>query len=192
MTVEPLVYMDSDSVIDVLKFNQHLATKEPHLKIQDFQYKKQHIEYCVKLLKAAEYKDITLLTSSLTIAEVWHIGQRPPSEEEKRIIMSVLTSGKVFTLVPDSYFVAIRARDLAWKYNIQLKGADAIQVASALEANCIEYVTNDKPILSNKDALKKLGLNAINGHFTSALPPSYTQPLLDTPEGEQDNEKREL
>ncbi len=96
MIIEPLVYMDSDSVIDALKFNQRAITKEPHLKIQDFQYKKQHIEFCAKLLKAAEYNELTLLTSTLTVAEVWHIGKKPPSEEEKRIIMSVLSSGKIF------------------------------------------------------------------------------------------------
>lgn len=153
MIIDPLVYMDSDSVIDALKFNQRVATKEPHLKIQDFHHKKQHIEYCAKILKAAEYNELTLLTSTLTIAEVWHIGEKPPSEEEKRIIMSVLTSGKIFKLVPDSYFVAIRARDLAWKHNIELKGADALQVASALEAQCIELITNDGQILRQKDKI---------------------------------------
>lgn len=199
MIVEPKIYIDAQGIVDALKHNQFAVIpraegvnlKDAPYYIQDFHYKKLHVEYCSKLLKAAEYNELTLLTSSLSIAEVWHLGKnaKPPTEEDKRVIMSVLSSGRVIKIVTDSIFVAERARDLSWKYGIELKGGDAIHVATALEANCIEFITDDKGILGQKEKIKKLGLNVINAQQTSGLPVSFTQPLLDTPsEDEELNE----
>ncbi len=78
---------------------------------------------------------------------------------------------------------------MAWKHNIELKGGDALQVASALEAKCIELITGDKVILDQKDKINRLGINVINAHFTASLPKSYTQPLLDTLNEEKEDEK---
>src|SRR5688500_9797572 len=127
------IYMDANAIIDTLKADLFLkAPKIPGAKpheqpyfVDNFPKKKLHLEYCAKLIKAARNGKIDLLTSTLTLAEVWHIGTKPPSEEDKRIIESTLTSGVVFKLVPDSYFIGRRARDLAWINGIVLTGADA-------------------------------------------------------------------
>ena len=202
MIIEPKIYMDANAIIDAIKHNQFVITPKvegvkledrPYF-IQDFIHKKQHVEYCSKLLKAAEYNELTILTYSLSVAEVWHLGKnkknpKQPTEEEKRVIMSVLSSGKIIKLVTDSIFVAERARDLSWKYGIELSGADAIHVASALEANCIEFITNDKGILDQKEKIKKLGLNVINAQQTSGLPANFHHPLYDS---SSDSENEEL
>lgn len=189
MIIEPKIYIDAQGIVDALKHNQFEVTprvegvklQDAPYYIQDFNFHKQHIEYCSKLLKAAEYNNLTLLTSSLSIAEVWHLGKnaKPPSEEDKRIIMSVLSSGRIIKIVTDSIFIAEKARDLSWKYGIELTGNDAIHVATALEANCIEFITNDKGILGQKEKIKKLGLNVINAHHTSGLPANFYHPLYD-------------
>jgi predicted nucleic acid-binding protein len=205
MSIEPKIFMDAESIIDTMKYHRFqevprktgVKLEDAPYFIQDFQYKQQHIEYCAKLLKAAEYRHLTLLTSTLSVAEVWHLGKsrknpQPPSEEDKRIISSVLTSGVIFKLVSDSYFIAEKARDLCWKYEMELTGGDAIQVASALESNCIEFITNDKGILKNNAKLMKLGLKVINGQNTSALPANFYHPLLDSAETDEVLEASEI
>ncbi len=86
----------------------------------------------------------------------------------------------MFKLVQDSIFVAERARDLRWKHNIRLKGADAIHVASAIEAQSTEFLTWDTDISKPKvaDKLKVLasfGISVITPKQTKLLPPLYSE-----------------
>jgi hypothetical protein len=84
----------------------------------------------------------------------------------------------MFKLVQDTIFVAERARDLRWKHNIKLSGMDAIHVASAIEAQCTEFLTWDRGINKSKAQLKaqflaRQGISAITPSETKLLPPSY-------------------
>lgn len=181
------VYMDAHAIIDTLKADLFPsapkldgvpANKQPYF-IDNFKAKKKHLEYCANIIKAARNGELDLLTSTLTLAEVWHLGIKPPSDEDKRVIESVLTSGKVFKLVPDSFFIGRNARDLMWVNGIELTGADAIHVASALEAKCDEFITTDSEIVAAAEKLKAKGLLVISADKTTSLPASYFSPIAE-------------
>jgi hypothetical protein len=65
-------------------------------------------------------------------------------EKVQREFVSLLTSGQYVSLIQDTIFVADRARNLLWKDNIRLKGADSTHLTSALEMGCVEFLTTDE------------------------------------------------
>lgn len=167
MIVNPRIYCDANPIIELARFAKktHDHLREPDLAMME------------RLLKAANNEEIALFTSSISIAECVAAGD-DYGQDVQEFFVGVLTSGRMFKLVQDSIFVAERARDLRWKDDIRLKGADAIHVASALEAKCSEFITWDKDM--NKDkvsekskALAKLGLKFIVPTETELLPSIY-------------------
>ena len=105
----------------------------------------------------------------LTLAECRRAKQdEPPTEEMKRIIRSVLTSGKIFNLAELTQTVGERARDLEWEDNINLRGADAVHVATALKTGCKEFLTADgRGPLKNAVKIAALGLSVIRPAATA-------------------------
>jgi len=79
---------------------------------------------------------------TLTIAESRR-ADGAPTEEVKRLFNSILVSGKVVLLTQMTQTIAERARDLHWDHGINLGGADAIHVATALTVGCSEFLTFD-------------------------------------------------
>jgi PIN domain len=84
----------------------------------------------------------------------------------------------MFKLVQDSIFIAERARDLCWKHNIRLQGMDAIHVASAIDADCTEFLTRDTDMSKAKvagklRALADAGISVITPSQSKLLPPRY-------------------
>lgn len=181
MAAKPRIYMDTSVIIDVLKYElapsvtpiPGIPDEKQRYYIRDLVYKELSIQVCAELIKQARRKEIVLLTSSLTIAEVWHLGLKPCTKYEQGIIESVLTSGEVFILIPDSYFIATAARDLCWNFGCDLEGPDAIHVASAFEAKCDEFITADNGILSNNLILHRRKLYACRGEHTNHLPDAF-------------------
>ena len=97
----------------------------------------------------------------------------------KRIIRAVLTSGKVFSLAELTQTIAERARDLEWEDEINLKGADAVHVATALKTGCKELFTTDaRGPLKNAQKISALGLRVIRPADTTILPNEYRQDNL--------------
>ncbi len=162
MTDKPKIYVDSCCFIDAAKYQD--ASSAPADEQED-------IKYIQQILKAAESGDVVVHTSSLTIAECQHTGEHPPTDEVKRLFKSVLTSGKIVQLVADSIFIAEKARDLRWDHDITLRGADAIDVATALEIGCKEFITKDgRGPHKNAAKIAHLGLKVIRASETSLLP----------------------
>ncbi|HEX5281813.1 MAG TPA: hypothetical protein VFW28_17165 [Micropepsaceae bacterium] len=67
---------------------------------------------------------------------------------------------------------------MKWTHGMDLKPADSIHVASALEMKCEELLSSDKRIrrlLSDAAALTKFGINVRNGRETQCLPAKYRQ-----------------
>ena len=98
----------------------------------------------------------------------------------------MLSSGQGVTMVAPDIFIAERARDLRWNDKINCGGgADAVHVATALEARCEEFWTvNTKKGPANQAARSKLdtlGLRVIEAIQTAVLPDKYTKPLLTLP-----------
>ena len=89
-------------------------------------------------------------------------------------------SGQYVKLVQLTPFIATDARDLLWKHNIVLRGADAIHIASALDRKCEEFITMDEQAkkMAAKATLAQLGLRVIRASETTCLPGKYLQLAL--------------
>jgi predicted nucleic acid-binding protein len=135
--------MDSCCFIDVAKYD--LGHKD---KIDHLADKEEHIKACIKMLDDAKKGNIRVLTGNITISECQHL------------------SGFVDD---DSIFIAERARNLMWDYQIKLGGADAHHVATALESGCSEFITSDKGILKWAAEIEKLGLKVIRAEHSKEL-----------------------
>jgi predicted nucleic acid-binding protein len=165
------IYIDACPIIDYVKGDR----------AKDITEKIKSNNWLIRqMLTAASQKEIELVTSTLTIAECRRAyTDKPATEEQKRLIRSVLTSEKIFVLIQVTPGVAKRARDLEWEEGINLKGADAIHVASALITDCAELFTTDaRGMFKNALKIEKLGLRIIQASDTALLPPKYLQPKL--------------
>jgi predicted nucleic acid-binding protein len=129
------IYIETSPLIDVIKGRVRVQVDQDRL--NDV----WHVEAC---LRAALAGDIEVVTSMLTIAECRRAKQgKPPTEEMKKVIRSVLASGKVFHLAEVTQTIAETARDLEWEHGINLSGADAVHVATAFRTGCKEFFTLD-------------------------------------------------
>ena len=132
-----------------------------------------------QFLRAALARDLEVFTSTISIAECSHIGEKPPEGRVKQLFESVLLSGRCLKLVESDIFVCEDARDLIWDHGISLHGADAIHVASARSAKCEELLTTDRGILDRKEAIKAaIDLKVLSPYETQLLPDDYRQGQL--------------
>lgn len=172
----PKIYIDSCCIISLASY-QRTGEHEDGRKVDN--------DYLGKILLAAEAGDLDLYTSSLTIAECQSVGKvsKDAGEEVQRLFDSVLLSGHFLTYTSSDVFIGIRARDLNWKYGIKnLKGADAVHLASAIKEGCKEFLTFDgdgkkkNGLLHKADVIKKAsGLRVIIPSQTLYLPDEYLQ-----------------
>jgi predicted nucleic acid-binding protein len=164
MIANPRIYSDANPIIQLARLAKktHNPAWEADLRMLE------------RLLKAANNEDISLFTSSISVAECVAAGD-DYGEDVQEFFMGVLTSGRMFKLVQDSIFVAEQARDLRWKHHVKLSGMDAIHVASAIESKCTELLTWDKDIASNSQFLASQGIRVITPSQTQFLPPPYMQ-----------------
>lgn len=162
-----VIYSDANPIIELAKFARGTHDQERTL----------DLDFMRKILAAANNTEIELYTSSISVAECVAAGD-DWGPEVQRFFIGTLTSGRMFKLVQDSIFLAEKARDLRWKHDIRLKGADAIHVASAIEAQAAEFLTWDadisKPKVADKmKVLASFGVSVITPKETKLLPPLY-------------------
>lgn len=171
---KPRIYIETSPIIDVIKGNAGIAL--PPDRANDV----WHTQQC---LRAALAGEIEVITSILTIAECRRAqSDKPPSPEVKRLINSVLTSGRVIMLAQVTQAIAERARDLEWVDGINLKGADAIHVATTLITGCKEFITNDgRGPHKNEAKIAALGLRVVRPSDTRFIPVEYRQGKLPEP-----------
>jgi len=136
--------------------------------------------FCQQALRAGRDKKAKILTSFLSIAECTRINidaavqPTSPPEEIKHFYDMLLLSGKSgLELVPLTQTIAIRARNLRWISEINLKGADTIHVASAMQLQCDEIWTRDGRIWNNREKLSKLGISVVRPSESQFLPGDY-------------------
>jgi predicted nucleic acid-binding protein len=168
------IYIDTCCFVDVLQHREGMNLSAE---------KQNDVWHIKQILRASLAGDVEVITSSLTIAEFRRAkSNTPPDRELKRVIRSILLSGKVVTLAQVTQGIAERARDLDWEDEISLKGADAIHVATALVTGCKEFFTADgrgplKPTIVPK--LSNLGLRSLRPSDTRLIPADYRQGKLD-------------
>jgi predicted nucleic acid-binding protein len=163
----PRIYCDANPIIELAKLSK--KTHDP--------MRERDLWFLGQMLKAANKEELELYTSSISIAECVSAGD-DWSKDIQEFFIGVLSSGRMFRLVQDSIFVAERARDLRWTHNLVLKGADAIHVASALEAECTELISwdgdlNNQRSIEKAAILKRLGISVILPSQSLLLPSFY-------------------
>jgi hypothetical protein len=136
-------------------------------------------------LRAGRDKKLTVITSLFTVAECTS-AHGDVDEETQRLFRGILTSGSGgITPWQTDIFVYERARDLRWKYGINLRPADSIHVASAIDSQCDEFWTWDgvgdspKSILKARQAIAALGVSVVIPSDSQHIPPEYRQGLLE-------------
>jgi predicted nucleic acid-binding protein len=111
----------------------------------------ERLEPALHVLESAQRSEIEAVTSVLTIAEVFGTplvgGHVPPGERSKR----ATKAGDYFRSSPETLVelderLAHKAAALASEH--QLKGGDAVHVASAIRARCQRLYTWDRSILA--------------------------------------------
>ena len=160
---EPHIYFDAQPITELTKYS-----KRTHDRIRE-----QDCQMMQRILHAANNREISLYTSSISIAECVSAGD-DWGKDVQEFLVNLLSSGRMFKLVQDSIFIAEQARDLRWKHNIRLRGMDAIHVASAIDAECTEFLTCDtdmnKPKVADKiRVLTSLGVSVITPCQTQLL-----------------------
>ena len=160
----PRLYIESCCFIDAAKDTIGRGSKD----------RTDDVWFLRKLLEAHKDKVIEIFTSVLTIAECTHAD----GNSEKRVrdmFDRLLTSGQFCVLVQPTPFIAMDARDLRWKHNISLRGADSLHVASGLDRKCTELLTTDQKIIDNGGKIGPLGMRVIRPSETLLLPDKYRQ-----------------
>lgn len=172
MKTKPRLYLDSCTYIDLVK---EQVGQLPTDRDKDIWTVKQ-------LMRAHSQGDVILHTGFLTFAEAVSIaqGESAVPQDIQDCFRRLLMSGQYVSLLAPTPKTGQIAQDLRWKHGIVLKGADALHVASALEAGCVEFITTDTVLQREKVAaalpkLKSIGLSLIPGSRTAHLPDAYRQ-----------------
>jgi predicted nucleic acid-binding protein len=85
--------------------------------------------------------DCTGVTSVITLTEVLTMPLRSGNKTLQSQYIELLRSSENFTTLPVSFSIAEKAAELRARYN--LRTPDAIQIATAMEAGCQAFLTND-------------------------------------------------
>ena len=172
MSNRPKIYLDAAPLID-------LAKERVGVKLPD-NIRQNDVWHLNQFLKAAKDGKVELFTSVLSIAECTHVEDEKKLEAAKPIYMGLLASGRSgIRLVQPTLAIAERARDLRWLSSVNLKGADALHVASALRIGCDEFFTGDGKIMKSAHILGQMGLAVCRPSASGLLPSDYQQVDLD-------------
>lgn len=169
MSDQQKVYIDSCCFIDMVK------TKVGKKLVSE---RETDVWFLKRLLEANRDGEVQCFTSTFSIAECSHDGEGKVSETVKSEFNRLLMSGQYVRLVQMTPFIAQDARDLRWNHALNVKGADAIHVASALAMKCDEILScNGKleRLLKSKTGIAKLGLQIRRPKDTQCLPAKYRQ-----------------
>ena len=165
----PAVYMDACCFIDSVKV-------DVSAKLEDG--RENEVWYIKKLLQAHRDREVIVYTSALTIAEALHVGVSPVPDDVQRALDALLTSGQYVHLVQPTPFICMDARNLRWVDQINLRGADGVHLASAIEMKCVEFLTMNgrfSRLDEYSGALSGKGVNVRTPSQTSSLPGRYLQ-----------------
>lgn len=103
-------------------------------------------------------REALIFTSELTLCEVLVPAFRSERTELLKLYRQFIEESGAFELVPTSRETYVRASLVRAQFG--LKTPDAIHMASALEAECSVFITNDKPRKAPK-TMEIILLNAV-------------------------------
>jgi predicted nucleic acid-binding protein len=93
-------------------------------------------------------REARIFTSELTLCEVLVPAFRSERTELLKLYRQFIEESGAFELVPTSRETYVRASLI--RAQLGLKTPDAVHMATALEAECSVFVTNDKPLKAPK------------------------------------------
>jgi hypothetical protein len=167
----PRIYFDACVIIDMAEFEAKGTVQEG---------RENQVLTCKNALRAARAGKLNIYTSTLSIPECTGIGREEtlPSAKAKAFLEMLLISGKSgVRLVQQTISISRQARDLRWVYEMKLKGADSVHVASALSMRCSEIWTGDKGI-AKRPQLLDMGLLAVKPADSKLVADQYSQEPL--------------
>lgn len=175
---KPRIYLDAAPIIDLVKYEVRVAIPD-ELSL--------HAWHTQQLVKAAQDGPVELFTSSISIAECTQVKDKAKEELARPFFLGLLASGRGgIRLAQPTMVILDLARSLRWVNECNLRGADAIHVATAIRFGCQEFLTTDIKVLSNSDLLVKThGLRICKPSATRLLPDDYRRMPLFPPEGEE-------
>lgn len=163
------VYLDACCFIEVVKYDSMIPIDDD---------RKNEVWYLKRLLQAHRDREINVYTSAITIAEATHIGSTPVPADVQSAFERLLTSGQYVHLVQPTPFVCRDARDLRWRDNMALKGADSVHLSSALDRECAEFLSLDgrfERVQAHSGSLASKGIVVRKPSETDVLPGKYLQ-----------------
>lgn len=172
----PKVYIDACCIIEAIKGRRGLPLS----------HDRHEVEMIERIMKAANDQKIALRTSMITLAEVIHVGEKPPPPDLAPFVERLLLSGRngITTIAP-SPIIVMRARDLAIKDGLWDGAADRIHMATALEDGVDEFLSVDGRLAKRLGKSKIGACSIIRPSETRVLPAEYLQHKLQF-EGEND------
>lgn len=105
-----------------------------------------------------ESSSIRVVTSPVTLAECLILPIRKKNLHQQQLFIDILTSQDTTDFVKINSAIARNAAEIRVRYNLQLP--DAFQIATALEADCGAFLTNDAQLQRVSD-LKVLVLGGL-------------------------------
>jgi predicted nucleic acid-binding protein len=170
--IKPVIYMDACCFIDAVK---EVVGILPSDRTDDV----WHIK---KLLEAHRLGDISVVTSTLSLAECVAVeaGQAVVPEKVQEQFRKLLTSGQYLSLAQQTPKTGRLVQELRWQHHLVLRGADVLHVATALERGAKEFISTDDRLKKSRmvEASTKLtpsGIRFIRASETHFVPDRLRQ-----------------
>lgn len=169
------LYVDACCIIEALKGKLGRPLDHPA----------EEVDMIQRVLRAGRDGKIKVYTSMLSVAEVLHVGEKPPPDDIKMLIERWLLSGRdgisIVSVTPD---IATGARDLAWAQGVYARSVDLLHVASAVSVGASELLSVDGRLRRKVGRDQVKGCRLINASETQLLPADYlTDSLFDQGSG---------
>jgi predicted nucleic acid-binding protein len=160
----PKAYIDSCCIIEAVKGRRGLPLDHPA----------DEVDMIHRIMRAANDGAVSLYTSMITVAEVLHLGTKPPPPDLKPYIERLILSGRNGIIaVSPSPVIVLRARDLAIDDGLWERVADRIHVATALAVGATEFLSVDGRLAKRIGRSQVEGCRIISPSGTSSLPSEY-------------------
>jgi predicted nucleic acid-binding protein len=157
-------YIDACCIIEALKKRRGIALSHPIAEVDMIE----------RIMRAARDGEIELFTSMMTVAEVVHLGDKPPPADLKPLVERLILSGRDgITSVATTPQIVELARDLAIDEGLWDGVADRIHVASAITVGVSEILSLDGRLgrRLGQSTIRKCQI--VSPSQTTILPDSY-------------------